>query len=407
MNILSIETSCDETAVSIVKASGGSEAPSFSVLANLVLSQIKVHEKYGGVFPSLAKREHAKNLVPLIKQALVDAHLYEENHSASHISASISASATTPASAPAPELNITTDLSHEAELKTALEEFFRTTKRPNIDLIAVTYGPGLEPALWVGINAAKVIHEVWGIPVLPVNHMEGHISSVIAESSSGLTFPALALLISGGHTELVFVPDWLSYQIIGRTRDDAVGEAYDKVARMLGLPYPGGPRIASYAVEARAKGLVPAFSFPRPMIASADYDFSFSGLKTAVLYKLREYMGERPVSESSEPLKQEIAVAFEDAVIDTLVAKTKRAIQEYSPRSLIIAGGVIANQTIRSAFESLVAEFPETKLHVPAHHLSTDNALMIAVAAYIRISKRPNDIRLVASIRAEGNVELS
>ncbi len=395
MNILSIETSCDETAVSIVKASGGSEAPSFSVLANLVLSQIKIHEKYGGVFPSLAKREHAKNLVPLIKQALVDAHLYEENLDASHPSAH------------ATELNITTDLSHEAELKTALEEFFRTTKRPNIDLIAVTYGPGLEPALWVGINAAKVIHEVWGIPVLPVNHMEGHISSVIAESSNSLSFPALALLISGGHTELVFVPDWLSYQIIGRTRDDAVGEAYDKVARMLGLPYPGGPRIASYAVEARAQGIAPSFSFPRPMIASADYDFSFSGLKTAVLYKLREYTGERPASESSEPLKQEIALAFEDAVIDTLVAKTKRAIQEYNPRSLIIAGGVIANTTIRRAFESLVAEFPETNLHVPAHHLSTDNALMIAVAAYIRISKRPNDIRPVASIRAEGNVELS
>ncbi len=401
MKILSIETSCDETALSIVEASGGLEKPTFKVLSNLVLSQVKIHEKYGGVFPSLAKREHAKNLVPLLQKALEEAGLYSQTQQVQTIE------------------KFETDLSHEPELSKSLAEFLGQTKRPDIDLIAVTYGPGLEPALWVGINAAKVLNEIWKIPVMPVNHMEGHICSVLfdptpttpsrSSTKSPVEFPALALLISGGHTELVLLSDWLSYKVVGQTRDDAVGEAYDKVARMLGLPYPGGPKVADFAVELRAAGRLSRFNFPRPMLKSPDLDFSFSGLKTSVLYALRKISllsveGKNVLIDLET--KKEIALAFEDAIIETLVVKTKKAIEEFAPKTLIIAGGVIANKTIRDSFQKLT-EQTEVKLLTPTHELSTDNALMIAIAAYIRKSKQPDKEYPVALIRAEGNVQLS
>lgn len=417
MKILSIETSCDETAVSIIEADGGLEKPSFKTLSNLVLSQANIHEKYGGVFPSMAKREHAKNLTPLIKRALEEADLLVADLSeGKNLNAEVKA-------------KIKRDLSHEPELFTALVDFLESVLTPKIDLIAVTFGPGLEPALWVGINAAKTLGEVWDIPVMPINHMEGHISSVFLENEMSFLFPAVALLISGGHTELVHVPELLAYDVVGETRDDAVGEAFDKVARMLGLSYPGGPAISALAEEARRDEIEKKegeatsrddvaqpvswqknrqknrFNFPRPMLRSDNLDFSFSGLKTSVLYAIRG------LPELNRTIKKEIALAFEVSVIETLVGKTKKALQKYAPKSLIIAGGVIANKALRNAFENLMSEFPQTKLLIPTLSLSTDNALMIAVASYVRYLKsgrlRQSDADISsADIRARGNARL-
>ncbi len=397
MRILSIETSCDETAVSIIEATGNmssTETPKFTVLSNLVLSQISLHEKYGGVFPNLAKREHSKNLGPLIEKALEEAGLLVRAEQIQGEPATYDTE------------SLRADLVREPELAEALATIFSRYDRPGIDLITVTYGPGLEPALWVGINAAKTLSKVWNIPLLPMNHMEGHISSVFLESTKPVQFPAIALLISGGHTELVLMKDWLAYEIIGETRDDAVGEAFDKVARMLGLPYPGGPKISQMALEAREEKKTNMqgdfFEFPRPMRNSHDLNFSFSGLKTSVLYKLKE------LPEIDLPTKKRVAMAFEDAVIDVLVHKTHTALETYGACTLIIAGGVIANKTLRTAFESLVSKFPDTTLLVPTHVLSTDNALMIALAAYIRDIKTEGRSRKpLDEIKAEGNVRLA
>jgi N6-L-threonylcarbamoyladenine synthase len=435
MKILAIETSCDETSVAIINASGGLKSPNFNVLSHLVLSQVKIHEQYGGVFPNLAKREHSKNLGPLVKKALEEAGLWVEAKN----------------EIPAERVEkIKADLSREPELSASLLNIFETANTPNIDLIAVTNGPGLEPALWVGINAAKVLSEVWNIPVMPINHMEGHISSVLtnvtghieAESSGdfehGVRFPALALLISGGHTELVLVKDWLSYIILGETRDDAVGEVFDKVARMLGLPYPGGPQVSKLADESRDEEMAEnplqtkidnktkerLFTFPRPMIKSPDYDFSFSGLKTSVLYTIRDLLksSSSQKTEVDEKLqenkkiyegvlsmetKKAIAREFEDAIVETLLAKTKRAIDEYEPKSLIIAGGVVSNKMIRRSFDELVKTHRDLKLFVPTQELSTDNALMIAIAGYIRYQKIPNRDLSQRDFLAEGNLRLS
>lgn len=406
MKILSIETSCDETAVSIIEVEGGMVAPDFKVLSNLVLSQVALHEKYGGVFPSLAKREHSKNLVPLIRTALEEAGLCVARIAAQNVAEPV----------------FSADLSRESELRAALVEFLGSVEAPKIDLIAVTFGPGLEPALWVGINAAKVLGEVWDVPVMPINHMEGHISSVLLGLKSPVIFPAVALLISGGHTEIVKITDWLTYEVVGQTRDDAVGEAYDKVARMLGLPYPGGPQISALAEELRAEvaekiekkaalsqdeQVAPRFVFPRPMISSPDLDFSFSGLKTSVLYMIRKITAEN--RDLDIQTKKEIACAFEDAVVETLVAKTQKALEEFAPQTLIVAGGVIANKTIRAALETVVNTFPDTKLLVPMQGLSTDNALMIALAAYVRYSVHPITAYSKADtekITAQGNVQL-
>lgn len=409
MKILSIETSCDETAVSIIEVEGSIVAPDVTVLSNLVLSQVALHEKYGGVFPSLAKREHSKNLVPLIRTALEEAGLSVVRGDVQN--------------AQGPKVHVSepvfsVDLSRESELRAALVEFLGSVEVPKIDLIAVTFGPGLEPALWVGINAAKVLGETWNVPVMPINHMEGHISSVLLGLQSPVLFPAVALLISGGHTEIVKITDWLTYEVVGQTRDDAVGEAYDKVARMLGLPYPGGPQISALAEELRAEKkptrtsaegqqVTPRFVFPRPMISSPDFDFSFSGLKTSVLYTIRKITAENP--DLDIQTKKEIACAFEDAVVETLVAKTQKALEEFSPKTLIVAGGVIANKTIRRALEKLVNTFPDTKLLVPIQGLSTDNALMIALAAYVRYSVHPVTAYSkvdTEKITAQGNVRL-
>ncbi len=394
MKILGIETSCDETALCILDGSGDLNSPSFSVLGTSLFSQVKIHEQYGGVFPALAKREHAKNLVPLLKNLLQKTNLSKNQTAATA------------------KENLKTEqkdylkklLEKEPELFECLDKYIGTIEKPNIDAIAVTFGPGLEPALWVGINFAKALNYLWDIPIVPINHMEGHIVSVLASAQKNITFPALALLISGGHTELVNIPNWTKYEVVGQTRDDAVGEAFDKVARMLSLPYPGGPHISELAEKERKENKNPAnkkFSFPRPMIHSHDFDFSFSGLKTSILYKIKE------LKELTPKIKQEIACEFEDAVVEVLLSKTKKAIEKYSSQSLIIGGGVIANTQIRSSFQKLDAEFPSLKVFVPEMSLTTDNAVMIAMAGYIQIQKDSSTLKTKPeTIVAQGNIQL-
>ena len=240
MKILAIETSCDETAVALLNANGDRHGATFDILGNALNSQIDIHREYGGVFPALAKREHAKNLVPLLEKALLEANLL------------------TPGVTAFPE-DVRALLEREQELATALASLFSRIAMPEIDAIAVTHGPGLEPALWVGVNLARVLATVWEKPLIGVNHMEGHLISALAEltekkmSIAETPLPLLGLLISGGHTELVCMEEWLSYSLIGETRDDAVGEAFDKVARMMDLPYPGGPEVSNLAERARER----------------------------------------------------------------------------------------------------------------------------------------------------------
>lgn len=351
MKILGIETSCDETAIAIVEAEGGLESPRFSLLGSCIQSQIEMHREFGGVVPNIAKREHLKNLPIVLGEALKKASVQLEN----------------------------------------LEK--------EIDAIAVTVGPGLEPALWTGINFAEEISRKYGIKIIPTNHMEGHIASVLLKQRVPLGFPALALLISGGHTELVLMQSWTDKKVLGETMDDAVGEAFDKVARMLGLPYPGGPEISRLASQAREQNLQLEIRFPRPMLNSGDYNFSFSGLKTAVLYYLRDIIG--------KPEDSNVAREFEDAVTEVLVSKSKKAILEFGPQTFIVGGGVIANQHIRQEIEKLLSDFPGIKLLIPEKSLTTDNAVMIAMAGYLTHLSLPiSPGQIKSNLKAQGNLRI-
>ncbi|MCR4311444.1 MAG: tRNA (adenosine(37)-N6)-threonylcarbamoyltransferase complex transferase subunit TsaD [Candidatus Taylorbacteria bacterium] len=444
MIILGIETSCDETALSLIEISDSSDAPSFEVkvLANQVLSQIELHKQYGGVFPNLAKREHGKNLVPLLKTVLKESGFFRLKVESEKLKG---------------KEKLEAILEREQELSEQFLKFIPTVEKPPIDLIAVTAGPGLEPALWVGINFAKALSYVWNIPVVPTNHMEGHIlvslmkrnkefsilppswtsqSSAIfqfskrvtqnVEKSSSLhatrytldkpSFPALALLISGGHTELVLMKSWGKYEIVGKTRDDAIGEAFDKVARVLGLPYPGGPQISALAEIARTNADqtqtdAEKIKLPRPMIKSDNLDFSFSGLKTAVLYLVQKLTqtdsvsvgeGRRPVSLSLR-LQSLIAREFEDAVTEVIVGKAKKAIDLYGIKTLILGGGVVANKNIRTAFETVSAE-EGVALKLPSINHATDNALMIALAGYANKTKAQTESTGLLDLKADGNL---
>ncbi len=354
MRILSIETSCDETAIAILDITGPLERPEVKVLGNALYSQAKLHEQYGGVFPMLAKREHEKNLPILLEQVLAHAE--------------------------------------------KLEGFLPS----QLDFITVTVGPGLEPALWTGITFAEELGRKWEKPVVGANHMEGHIYSIMTQAAT-LQLPAIALLVSGGHTEIVEVKDFGSYKLLGHTVDDAAGEAFDKCARMLGLPYPGGPQIGKLAQEARDAKRGASFKLPRPMLNSGNLNFSFSGLKTAVLYKLRE------LGDVTPAIQEEMAYEFEEAVMDVLTSKMRQAIeaQDEIPKSLIIAGGVAASSYLRERFEKLVQEFPGMTLLAPTRELSTDNAVMIGLAAYVMVSKQPSALLSHEALRASGNLSFS
>ncbi|MEK7175825.1 MAG: tRNA (adenosine(37)-N6)-threonylcarbamoyltransferase complex transferase subunit TsaD [Patescibacteria group bacterium] len=374
MKILAIETSCDETAVALLEISGPLEKPDIKVLGNTLMSQVALHEKYGGVYPNLAKREHIKNLPVLLEKTLGEAGCVMTNDQY--------------------------PISNE------------------IDFIAVTAGPGLEPALWAGITFAEELGKRWKKPVMPVNHMEGHIYSVLYKTESNsksqilnpkstLELPAVALLVSGGHTELVFIRDFGKYEIIGRTLDDAVGEAFDKVGRLLGLPYPGGPKISRLAEKSRARinyeKLPRSFSFPRPMINSGNLNFSYSGLKTAVLYKLRSEKRE------DEEFKEDMARAFEDAAVAVLVEKTRRALLNLGNeiKTLIVAGGVAANTHLINKLNNLIQDFPGVVLRLPEKLLATDNAVMIGIAGFIDVKVNPDILKNRSKIKAMGNLNLT
>src|SRR3989344_795514 len=353
MKILGIETSADDTGIALIEAEG-KFGPDFSynVLGNSTSSQA-VHSQYGGIFPALAKREHAKNLPAVLDQVLNDAH-----ESVSH---------------------------------------------PSIDAIAVTHGPGLEPCLWTGITFAQELSKKWNVPIVPVNHMEGHIViSMMGLRNPSLgklaafEFPALALLVSGGHTELILMKSFSQYEYIGRTRDDAVGEAFDKVARTLGLPYPGGPEISRLAAYARSEKLPTLLKLPRPMMTSDDYDFSFSGLKTAVERYVQAH-------ELRSLDREKLACEFEDAVADVLVTKTLRALEEYVANTVVVGGGVSANTYIRSRLSSQL-EAQSSKLLFPPPELATDNAIMIALAGYFHALKK--EFTGPANLVATGNLKL-
>lgn len=391
MRILAIETSCDETAIAILECTGNESSATFKTLGNALLSQIDIHKEYGGVFPALAKREHAKNLVPILTSALEEAELLHEN--------------TTVLSDEVRD-TLSTLLEREPGLGEALLAFLTETEIPDVDAIAVTYGPGLEPALWVGVNFAKALALAWEKPLIGVNHMEGHMLSALAEQRDELlvienvTLPVTGLLISGGHTELVTMTDWLSYTLEGTTRDDAVGEAFDKVARMLELPYPGGPEISKRAEASRASARERIFTLPRPMLTDGTCDFSFSGLKTAVMYALKKL----PQVEEAE--REAIAEEFENAVADVLWSKTSRALTHSGAHTLVIGGGVSGNVHIRRVFEErVVDEHPDVVLRIPPRALTTDNAVMIGIAAFYRA--QIGEFADPLTLRANGTLPLA
>ena len=374
MILLAIETSCDETAISIVKRVRGKQIR-FETLSHKVLSQVDLHKEYGGVFPALAKREHTKAITQLIAEALEEADLLVERTNSYHIPSK-------------DRKKLDALLEREPEMLKAMKVLFEGIQKPSIDAVAVTEGPGLEPALWVGINAALAIHTLWNIPVYPINHMEGHIIAGLLSITdtiyeiSPITFPACALLISGGHTEIVYIPKLRSYKVIGKTRDDAVGEAFDKAARMLGLSYPGGPEISKLAEIARKEGLVvdEDLRLPRPMLHSGNLMMSFSGLKTAVLTRVKN---RTPLDDTT---KKMLALEFENAVTDVLVNKIKQALYETRSTTLIVGGGVSANTHIRFALKEL-AEQEGITLYIPNRNLSTDNGLMIGSTGLLHIAE--------------------
>jgi N6-L-threonylcarbamoyladenine synthase len=320
--ILGIETSCDETAAAVVEDGR-------VILSSVVASQIDLHAQFGGVFPEVASRQHIKTIYPVVDQALHQAHL---------------------------TLN-------------------------DLDAIAVTRGPGLPGSLVVGMNAAKGLVLGSGLPILGVSHLEGHLYSAWLYKPDTTPphapkFPLIALIVSGGHTELVLMKDHLLYQHLGATLDDAAGEAFDKVARLLGLEYPGGPSIQNASVD----GNPLAYNFPRAWLEDS-WDFSFSGLKTAVLREVRQ----------GDPHKAlpvaDLAASFQAAVVDVLVTKTIRATKEFSAKNILVAGGVSANRALRHSIQ-IRATCP---LHIPPIWLCTDNAAMIAGAAYFRFMRGQRD----------------
>ncbi len=392
MRILALETSCDETAAALADISD-TRRIHVRLLSSVVSSQIALHAPYGGVVPFLAQREHRKNISAVLAQALAEP--------AKRLKKYNSTPTQKQRTAPAARY-----LTYEPEL---LEEFTVLTEKfssliATIDAIAVTKGPGLEPALWVGVNAARALATLWHKPLVGVNHLEGHIFANYLENEQ-IIFPALALIVSGGHTELVLITEPGKYKIIGETRDDAAGEAFDKAAKILGLPYPGGPQISQHAQN----GDRTFFDLPRPMLHSADLDFSFSGLKTALLYLVRPISKKTPTAGMppySPDHLNDLCASFEQAVLDVLIAKTAKALKKYRPQTLIIGGGVSANTELRKQFSAMITkDFPHTHLLLAPLSFTGDNAAMIAVAGYFSAQKRkfsrPN------TLRADGGLDLA
>ncbi len=376
--ILAIETSCDETAAAVLsyqkeaKAGfptsplggewGESGLPYIKTLSSIVKSQTELHSKMGGVVPETAARAHVKWIRPVVEKALLTAHY---------------------------------------SLST-------------IDYIAITVGPGLAPSLIVGVEFAKALSFALNKAIIPVNHMAGHLYSPLGRISAKLSsyqvikflFPMISLIVSGGHTMLVLMRDIKNYKLVGQTVDDAAGEAFDKVAKMLGLPYPGGPAVSRLARD----GNPAAVDFPRPMINAKNYNFSFSGLKTAVLYYLRD----NPLTPKTYNLKPDICASFQQAVVDVLVAKTLRAAKEFKAKSISLSGGVAANQALRHDLNlkskilpvrRSLGEGGNLKFFVPPQNLCTDNAEMSGLAAGFMLHNgyKPKSYQ---TIKADSNLSL-
>ncbi len=389
MNILAIETSCDETSASVIKTTDGTSRPSFEILSDPINSQIDYHKEYGGIYPSVAKREHVKNILPVVNKALEQA-------------GCLTTTATNLSTEQIGQIHH--QLEREPDLATAFIAWLSQNSVTNVDILAVTFGPGLEPALWIGVQFCKALSIATGLNIIPTNHMHGHIWSGLIDPELEISFPSLALLVSGGHTELIRVNDWYDYELLGSTRDDAIGEAFDKVARILGLEYPGGPKLSRMATEANAQSLPPlADKLPRPMKYTPDYDFSFSGLKTAA----RLYVEKQPNPENlNKEFKLQFAREFEEAAFDVILHKTKRALEEFDLRTLFIGGGVIANTYLREEVAKITDE-SGTQLIIPPQLLCLDNAMMIGIAAYITYKNSPNPIVTdMEDLKALGNSSL-
>ncbi len=344
MQILGIESSCDDTAASLIEVQGNT----FKILAEKTASQIDIHKLYGGVVPEVAARAHAEKILPLLEEILAG--------------------------------------------------------QPKSDVIAVTSGPGLLTALLVGVESAKNLSYLQGIPLVRVNHIEGHIHSVLIpqkdqpEYHIDLTFPALCLIVSGGHTEIILMKDYGDYERIGKTADDAAGECFDKTAKILGFEYPGGPKISKFAET----GNPTAINFPRPMIKEDNYNFSFAGLKTSALYWLRDNSlaamniipasfpaGVFGQSTSSEVTINDFCASFEQAIVDVLVTKTIKACKQYKPKTVILAGGVSANKRLRNTLTEQVQNFDSNiQVRLPDIKYGMDNATMIALASIHHIQKQ-------------------
>jgi len=261
-------------------------------------------------------------------------------------------------------------------------------KTPNIDAIAITYGPGLSPCLWTGLTFAQDLAKEWHVPLVPVDHIEGHLLIALLDENGNMAkdiFPAIVLIVSGGHTQLVLMKGIGKYQIIGETRDDAAGECFDKTARILGLPYPGGPEIAAQAAQITENSKQLTIRLPRPMMHTKDYDFSFSGLKTAVLY---EYQARDVKERKTKTYIRAMAAEIQQAIIDVLLHKTMKAVKEYGAKSVILGGGVAANEELRKQLSYKIQDTEyEIQFFAPPKHLSTDNGAMIALAGYFKYAK--------------------
>ena len=367
MKILSLETSCDETAIALLE--GDKKTATIKVLSQTISSQIKTHAPWGGVVPNLAAREHIKNIIPVLEETL--------------------------------------------KKSSAL----KPVTLSDIDLLAVTQGPGLVPALLVGINVAQTLAYFYQKPLIGVHHLEAHLFASFKDEKNNLfyfphnnQFPLLALIISGGHTQLIYSDKPFHYKIIGQTQDDAVGEAFDKVAKILDLDYPGGPIVAQYAQNylqekdtlSTAEKKDFNFEFPRPMLNQTNFDFSFSGLKTAVLYKWKTLTPKLKTKSASlvKSYKQYICYAFQEAVIEVLTAKTLKAIEKLHPQTVILAGGVSANQFLKDELKRKINLFNEaTQKKVdflsPSLELCGDNATMVGLVGFFRFLKQKNHSTLM------------
>lgn len=351
--ILAIETSCDETAAAVLEVRDNGQWPKIKTLSSVVKSQISLHVKMGGVVPETAARAHVKNIRPVVEKAL---------HASSFT-------------------------------------------LHNIDYIAVTQGPGLIPSLIVGVEFAKAISLALGKPLIPVNHMLGHLYSPFAPAPSSPSgggqgegvFPMISLIVSGGHTMLVLMKDIKNYKILGQTVDDAAGEAFDKVAKLLKLPYPGGPEVSKLAEQGK-----PDFEFPRPMINNKNYNFSFSGLKTAVLYHVQSLTPSPSTLTPSQ--KADICKAFEAAAVDVLDTKTLRAVKEFGAKSVSLSGGVAANKALRAKL-SAECRVRNVEFFPSPLNLTGDNAEMIGLAAAFMLHNgfKPKNCK---TVKADPNLSL-